>query len=74
MNQPEINTLDHQELQARIIAERENLRRLRFAHAISPIENPMRIKHTRKLIAKLSTAKKFQAFKSQSINGPAQKA
>jgi large subunit ribosomal protein L29 len=29
---------------------------LKLAHAISPIENPMRIRQNRKLIAKLETA------------------
>ncbi len=56
MKNAEINKLGAAELQKQILAEKESLSRLKLAHAISPIENPMRIKETRKLIAKLETA------------------
>jgi large subunit ribosomal protein L29 len=55
MKTAEIKGLSVQELKQRIVAEKENLHKLKFAHAISPIENPMKISHTRKLIAQLST-------------------
>jgi large subunit ribosomal protein L29 len=32
------------------------MQKLKFAHAITPIENPMKIQVTRKLIARLETA------------------
>lgn len=51
----EIKSLTEDELKERIEAERENLQKLRFAHAISPIENPMKIRELRKLIARLKT-------------------
>jgi large subunit ribosomal protein L29 len=35
--------------------EKRNLQKLKFAHAISPIENPMKIRATRRLIARLNT-------------------
>lgn len=60
MKYQKIKTLPTEELSARTVAEAENLRKLRFAHAISPIENPMRIKHSRKLIARLKTAQRAQ--------------
>lgn len=56
MKYQEIKSLSPEERQAKLAAEAENLQKLRFAHAISPIENPMRIKHSRRLIAKLETA------------------
>lgn len=56
MKYQEIKSLSPEEQQTMIVAEAENLQKLRFAHAISPIENPMRIKHGRKLIARLRTA------------------
>ncbi len=56
MKNAEINKLGVAELQKQILAEKESLSRLKLVHAISPIENPMRIKETRKLIAKLETA------------------
>jgi large subunit ribosomal protein L29 len=56
MKNSEINKLGVDELKKAIAAEQENLTRLKLAHAISPIENPMRIRENRKLIAKLETA------------------
>ncbi len=56
MKNAEINKLGVTELQTQILAEKETLSRLKLAHAISPIENPMRIKESRKLVAKLQTA------------------
>ncbi|MHA7877636.1 MAG: 50S ribosomal protein L29 [Bacteroidota bacterium] len=56
MQYREIKSLALEERNAKLVTEKEHLTKLRFAHAISPIENPMRIKHTRKLIARLKTA------------------
>jgi len=58
MKYQEIKLLSFNELDEKIVAEKENLKKLQFAHSISPIENPMRIRHTKKLIAKLKTAVK----------------
>ncbi|AEL26336.1 50S ribosomal protein L29 [Cyclobacterium marinum] len=55
MKNSEINALNESELKSRIEAERENLTKLRFAHAISPIENPNRIRESRRLVARLNT-------------------
>jgi len=55
MKQTEIKSLNVTELNEKIASEQESLQKLQFAHAISPIENPMKIRHTRKLIAKLKT-------------------
>ena len=56
MKNSEIRSLTESEIQERIVAERENLQKLRFAHSISPIENPNKINQTKKLIARLLTA------------------
>jgi large subunit ribosomal protein L29 len=56
MKNAEINKLGVEELAKLIVNEQENLDRLKLAHAISPIENPMRIRQTRRLIARLNTA------------------
>lgn len=66
MKYSEIKALSSEEQEENLREEQENLRRLRFAHAISPIENPMEIKHSRKLIAKLQTA----LTESKSITEP----
>jgi len=55
MKNSEIKALSVAELKDKISTEREALRKLKFGHRVSAIENPMRINSTRKLIAKLST-------------------
>ena len=45
-----------EELTQKLVSENEAMQKLQFAHAISPIENPMKIKETRKLIARINTA------------------
>lgn len=44
-----------EELNQRLLSEREILQKLKFAHTISPIENPIKIKETRKTIARILT-------------------
>ena len=55
MKYEEIKALSLGELKDRMATEKENLQKLKFAHAISPIENPMRIRETKKLVARLAT-------------------
>lgn len=51
----EIKNFTEEELSQRLSAEEENLQKMKFAHAISPIENPMKIRESRRLIARLKT-------------------
>jgi large subunit ribosomal protein L29 len=55
MKNTEIKGLTLAELNEKVLSERENLRKLKFAHQISSVENPMRIKESRRLIARLKT-------------------
>jgi large subunit ribosomal protein L29 len=55
MKNSEITGLSQEELVVRIAEEKENLVKLKFAHAISAIENPTRITKVRKDIARLNT-------------------
>ncbi len=55
MKNTDIKSLSADELKDKIAGEEESLQKMKFAHAISPIENPMKIRHTRKLIARLKT-------------------
>lgn len=55
MKNSELNTLTVEELNQRLLSEKESLQKQKFAHAISPIENPMKIKETRKTIARILT-------------------
>jgi large subunit ribosomal protein L29 len=55
MKNTEIKNLNSEELAQKIGSEKETLRKLQFAHQVAAIENPMKIKETRKLIARLNT-------------------
>ena len=55
MTTKEIKDLTQDQLKEQVAQERERLLRLKFAHAISPIENPLRIRASRKEIARLLT-------------------
>jgi large subunit ribosomal protein L29 len=55
MKNSEILELTTEELNARLGEERANLTKLKFAHAVSAIENPTRISKVRKDIARLNT-------------------
>jgi large subunit ribosomal protein L29 len=55
MKTKEITALDAKELNEKIGVEKEALRKMKFAHQVSAIENPMKMKETRKLIARLKT-------------------
>lgn len=50
-----INELSISDLKARIKEDKLRLKNLEFAHAISPLENPMSIRALRRDIARLST-------------------
>jgi large subunit ribosomal protein L29 len=55
MKNSEIRNLTIEELAEKIQTESDSLQKLKFAQAISPIENPMKIKESRRFIAKLKT-------------------
>lgn len=55
MKNSEIKALSLDELQSKLEVEQDSLQKLKFAHAITPVENPMRIKEARKLVARIKT-------------------
>ena len=55
MKNSEIKGLSLDELKGKLDVEKENLSKLKFAHASTPIENPMRLKEAKKLVARIST-------------------
>jgi large subunit ribosomal protein L29 len=55
MESKEITGLTTKELVERIETEKANLTKLRMNHAVSPLENPQRLKEVRRVIAKLKT-------------------
>ena len=54
-NTTEIKDLTLDELKEKLGSERESLRKMKFAHQVSAIENPMKIKETRRIIARINT-------------------
>jgi large subunit ribosomal protein L29 len=50
-----IQTLSEGDLKARMSEDELRLKKLEFAHAISPLENPMNIRGLRREIARLKT-------------------
>lgn len=55
MKTSEIKELTTKEIVERIDTEKENLVRLRLNHAVSPLDNPLKLKEARKNIARLKT-------------------
>jgi len=51
-----LKDLNEVDLKARIHEDELRLKKLQFAHAISPLENPMSIRSLRKDVARLKTA------------------
>lgn len=55
MKTAEIRELSIKELKERIEDEKAQLVKMRLNHAVSPLENPMKIRETKKRIASLLT-------------------
>jgi large subunit ribosomal protein L29 len=55
MKVSEIKELTVKEIVEKLQVEKENLVRLKLNHAVSPLDNPMKIKVSRKNIARLKT-------------------
>ncbi len=55
LNNREIRELTDKELIEIFREQKEQLVRLRMAHYVNPLENPMELKHTRRYIARLLT-------------------
>ena len=56
MKYSEASGMTKEELTLKIKEEKEALRSLKFAHAITPVENPMKIRESKKRIAIMMTA------------------
>lgn len=55
MKNKEIIGLTTKEIVERIETEKINLNKLKMNHAVSPLENPQRLKEVRRVIARLKT-------------------
>jgi large subunit ribosomal protein L29 len=61
-----IKELTNEELHERILEEKHMNVKLTMNHAVSSIENPLKIKASRKLIARLLTEKRAREIKLKS--------
>jgi len=66
MKSTEIRELSLKELEERIENESTMLVKLRMNHAVSPLDNPLKITETRKNIARLKTELRQRQIKEQS--------
>jgi large subunit ribosomal protein L29 len=55
MKTSEIKELTSKEILERLQTEQENLVRLKLNHSVSPLDNPMKIRESRRNIARMKT-------------------
>ena len=59
-----LKDLNEKDLKARIAEDKLRLKKLEFAHAISPLENPLSIRSLRRDIARLKTELKNRTLQA----------
>jgi large subunit ribosomal protein L29 len=59
-----LKDLNEQDLKARIQEDELRLKKLEFAHAISPLESPITIRNLRRDVARLKTELKKRALQA----------
>ena len=59
-----LKDLNESDLKARISEDKLRLKKLEFAHAISPLENPLSIRGLRKDIARIQTELKNRTLQA----------
>ncbi|SHM57152.1 50S ribosomal protein L29 [Chryseobacterium polytrichastri] len=55
MKQAEIKNLSAEDIQAKLAEAKTEFTKMKLAHKISPLENPIQIKDLRRTIARLNT-------------------
>lgn len=68
MKQEVIIELSTPELRERLDEEKKQLTKLRLNHAVSPLENPMKIKDYRRMIARIYTELRSRELKENANN------
>lgn len=66
MKQDIVKDLTNDELREKIADERVNYVKLKISHQVSPLENPMKIRDARRVIARLETEIKKRETANQS--------
>ena len=65
MKQSVIKELSTTEVKERLEEEKKQLLKLKFNHAVSPLENPMKIKAYKKTVARLETELRARILKEK---------
>jgi len=65
MKQSVIRELSTGELKERLEVEKKQLLKLKFNHAVSPLENPMKIQAYKKTVARLETEVRARILKEK---------
>jgi len=65
MKQSVVRELSTSELKERLETEKKQLLKLKFNHAVSPLENPMKIKAYKKTVARLETELRARVLKEK---------
>lgn len=55
MKASELRELTSQELSEKLVEEGANFTKMRMTHAVTPLENPMRIRQARKVVARINS-------------------
>ena len=58
----DFRSLENETLETRIQEEEVRLKRLRFSHAVNPVENPLSIRQMRRTIARMKTEQRRRAL------------
>jgi len=56
MKQTEINKLSKEDLDDKLAEFQKQIEELKITHSISPLENPLQIRSSRRVVARLKTA------------------
>jgi len=54
MKYSEIRELTTQELQEKLVEEKNNFVKAKMTHSVSPLENPLSIRESRRVVARIS--------------------
>ena len=63
-----IKELSTQELQERLTADKMQLNKMKINHAVTPLENPNKIKEARRDIARIMTELRTRELDSKSVD------
>lgn len=55
MKQQEIAKLSDEDLKAQVASQTEQYAKMKLAHGVAPMENPLTLRHMRRTIARLNT-------------------